>query len=379
MKILIAGAGIGGMALAALLRQRGIEASLIDKAPGFGHAGYMIALYPIGSRVLHGLGLFDEFVARSSEFRYYEVNNGHGELLHRFDMSAISNRFGYTGQILRKDLLEILHSAAADVPLRMGTSLTELRQKYNQVYVTLSDGSEEVYDAVIGADGIHSQTRRLLFGNQPDRETGWGLWVWWADLRDYPRDTVREYWGRGRLVGIYPTPTRIGAVAAAPRELIEQNAIEGDGEKIREIFSGMEGGAEQVISTFPESTENLFFWDLSDFRSETWIQGRVALLGDAACAFLPTAGVGASMALESAAVMADELTRTNAQFLPNALNLYEQRRKKRAEAAQDDSRKLAAWMTTNSSALAWTRDHFMKVASVDSLASSISKSLSEPI
>ena len=85
------------------------------------------------------------------------------------------------------------------------------------------------------------------------------------------------------------------------------------------------------------------------------------------------------MALESAAVMADELTRTNAQFLPNALNLYELRRKKRAEAAQDDSRKLAAWMTTNSSALAWTRDHFMKVASVDSLASSISKSLSEPI
>jgi len=379
MKILIAGAGIGGMALAALLRQRGIEASLIDRAPSFGHAGYMLTLYPIGSRVLHGLGLFDDFVSRSADFRYYEVNNGQGELLHRFDMSVISDRFGYTGQILRSDLLEILHSAVRDTPLRMGISLTDLRQRDGKVHVTLSDGAEETYDAVIGADGIHSQTRRLLFGNEPDRDTGWGLWVWWTDLADYPRDTVREFWGRGRLVGIYPTPSRIGAVAAAPRELIEDTTIEGDGAKVRELFAGMEGGAAEVMETFPESTENLFFWNLADFRSSTWIQGRVALLGDAACSFLPTAGVGASMALESAAVMADELSRTDAKFLPNSLSLYEKRRKHRAEAAQDDSRKLAAWMTTNSHALAWTRDHFMKVASVESLAGSIAKSLADPI
>lgn len=85
------------------------------------------------------------------------------------------------------------------------------------------------------------------------------------------------------------------------------------------------------------------------------------------------------MALESAAVMADELTRTDARFIPQAFALYEKRRRKRAELAQEDSRKLAVWMLTDSAPLVWTRDQFMKVATMDSLVRNISHSLGEPI
>ena len=133
------------------------------------------------------------------------------------------------------------------------------------------------------------------------------------------------------------------------------------------------------MSSFPTKTDDLFFWDLSDYRSHRWTSGRVALLGDASCAFLPTAGVGASMALESAAVMADELSRTNSQFVSKAFALYEKRRRRRAELAQDDSRKLAVWMSTDSAPLVWTRDQFMKVATMASLVRNISHSLGEPI
>jgi len=379
MKILIIGAGIGGLALAALLRQRGTVATVIDRAVDFGHAGYMLALYPIGSRVLHGLGVFDAFVSRSAEFRTYEVFNGHGDLLHRFDMTPLSERFGYIGQITRKDLLEILRSACADVPLRMNTALVDLEPRGEKVVARLSDGSEDEWDAVIAGDGIHSTARRILFGQEPDQETGWGLWVWWMKNATLPRDTVTEYWGKGRLVGVYPTPDHVGAIAAAPKHLINEQAVQGDGAKVRDLFSSLGGGAQEILATFPDSTEGLFFWNLSDFRAKSWVKGRVALVGDSACAFLPTAGVGASMALESAAVMADELSRTNARFLPHALALYEKRRKHRAEGAQNDSRKLAVWMTTESSPLVWTRDQFLKAATLESLASNITKSLAEPL
>ncbi len=378
MNILIVGAGIGGLGLAALLRQRGIGCEIVERAPNLEHAGYMLALYPMGNRVLHGLGKFEEFVKRSSPFNTYEVHNGHGDLLHKFDVSKISEEFGYTGQILRKDLLDILRSAAPDVPLRLQNGLEHLEQRDGRVNVRFSDGATGVYDAVIGADGIHSKTRRIIFGEEPDHETGWGLWVWWTNV-GIPHDTVREYWGKGRFVGVYPTPFAVGAVAAGPKRLLGPESIGGNGMRVRELFSSLDGGAAEVMNSFPAKTDDLFFWDLSDYRSHRWTSGRVALLGDASCAFLPTAGVGASMALESAAVMADELSRTNAKFVAKAFSLYEKRRRRRAELAQDDSRKLAVWMSTDSAPLVWTRDHFMKFATTDSLVRNISHSLSEPI
>ncbi len=379
MKILIVGAGIGGMALAALLRQRGQQVSVIERASRTDQAGYMITLYPIGSRVLHGLGLFDEFRKRSAEFRFYEVSNGHGEILHRFDLTPITEQFGYTGQILRRDLVDLLRSAAPDVPVHMETVLHGIDDRKDHVVVRYQNGTTEEFDGVIGADGIHSATRQMVFGPKPDEATGWGLWVWWADMPDHPRNTVSEFWGHECLLGIYPTLEKTGCVLAAPKHLIGPGAIEGEGAAVRKAFSSMTGRPAEIVATFPEETHNLFFWNLADQKSESWTRGRVALLGDAACAFLPTAGVGASMALESAAVMADELSRTDSRFLPSAFSLYEKRRKHRAEAAQKESRKLAAWMTTGSGAMAWTRDQFLKAATIDSLMGSISKSLSEPL
>ncbi len=379
MKILVVGAGIGGLALAALARQRGVTVTLIERAADFDHAGYMLTLYPIGSRVLHGLGLHGEFVRRSAEFKYYDVHDGHGTLLQRFDLAPLGERFGYFGQITRRDLLDLLRSAAPEAPLRWKVSVSSLEMRGKKVVAELSDGTKDEWDAVIGADGIHSEVRRLVFGGEADHETGWGLWVWWTNQAGLPRDTVSEYWGRGRFVGVYPTPGRIGAVAAAPKTLLNENSINGDGARVRALFLEIGGGGAEVIRTFPDSMENLYFRNLSDYRSREWTRGRFALLGDSACAFLPTAGVGASMALESAAVMAEELSRTDAKFLPDAFALYEKRRKSRVETAQNDARKLAAWLATESAAIAWTRDQFLKVANIDSLAGHIARSLAEPL
>jgi FAD-dependent urate hydroxylase len=102
-------------------------------------------------------------------------------------------------------------------------------------------------------------------------------------------------------------------------------------------------------------------------------------MGDAACAFLPTAGVGASIAMESAAVLADELGRTHARGMALALKHYETRRRKRAEGAQTARRRIAALMFVKSTPVAWGRDQLMKLYSIEEFAKEIEKSLDEPI
>lgn len=378
MKILIVGAGVGGMALAGLLRQRGIECEVVDRSADTAHEGHVITLYPMGSRILYGLGAFDAFRERSAAFRRYEVFNGQGELLHGFDLAPIEAEFGYTGQISRGDLVALLRERAEGVPIRFHTGLGHLEQRPDGVDVRFVDGTRGTYDGVVAADGGQSKVRRIVFGEEPDYDMGWGLWVWWTD-GDVPRDTVREYWGKGRFVGAYPTRRALGVVAAGPTALVAPDAISSDGRKLREVFAGLNGGAGALVETIPDDLTGVGFWHLGDYRSRRWTHGRVALLGDAACSFLPTAGVGASMALESAAVMAEELTRCDSTFLPRAFRLYEKRRRHRAEEAQDESRKLAVWLAAEAAPLVWTRDQFLKIASTDALARTVARSLSEPI
>lgn len=379
MKILIAGAGIGGMALAALLRQRGIMAELYERAPNFDHSGYMLGLYPIGSRILHGLGLMEDFLKTCERMATYTICNGHGEKIHSYELGAMLDQYGCSGGIMRGELLALLRSKCGDVPLHFGTQLEDFEDRGTEVVARFSDGSEKTADLLVGADGIHSAARRKLFGEHPDHDTGWGCWVW--ILRNTTRvpTAVTEYWGAGRLIGAYPIKGGLGIVGAGPSKAIGPEAIQRNGRKAREYFGSFGESTADIVAALPDDLTDIFWWKLSDYRSTQWVKGRVALMGDSACAFLPTAGVGASMALESAAVLNDELSRTDARFLPGALNHYEKRRKRRAEAFQEDSRKLASMMMLESLPMAWGRDQLMKFYTLEMLAKTIAKSLGDPI
>jgi 2-polyprenyl-6-methoxyphenol hydroxylase-like FAD-dependent oxidoreductase len=379
MRILIVGAGIGGLTLAALLRRWNLEPDIIDRAPSFDHAGYMLGLYPLGSRVLHGLGAFDAFVAASDPMDHYAVANGKGEVINRYDLGVITERFGPIRQIGRGELLGLLSAAAGNPPVRMGVSIEAIDDGGREVTARTSDGEMRRYDLVVGADGIHSGVRKLTFGDGPAYDTGWGGWVWWADPALVPHDTVTEYWGAGRFLGVYPTKTKIGIVAAGPVKDMDASGPAGRREHILGHFAALEGKAGAILRSLPGDDAELFFWKLADQRAEHWVKGRVVLMGDAAAAFLPTAGIGASMAMESAAVLADELSRADTQHLRTSLGFYETRRRKRVEAAQNDSRHMARMMFIETVPLAWGRDQALKFYSLDQLVKQIAKIFEQPI
>ena len=367
------------MTLAALLEQRGMTPTLIERAPSFEHAGYMLGLYPLGSRVLHGIGLYERFAAESLTSREYEAFTGAGHPIRRWDLGSSLERFGPLLSCTRPQLVEVLRRGCGELPIRFGVAVEDVAQRDGEVVVSLSDGSEERADLLVGADGIHSKVRAVVFGEQPFFDTGWGGWVWWADSETMPPERVAEYWGAGRFLGAYPTQRGVGIFAGAPIDDGFDQPGAGRRTRLRERFSGMGPLVDTFLEAVPDDDAEMFFWRLSDVRAAEWVREHVVLLGDAAVGFLPTAGIGASMAMESAAVLADELSRTDLRFLEHALALYVKRRRKRVEAIQDASRKLAKLMFVKSRPMAAVRNLTSRFLSVEMVMRDILRAFDEPI
>lgn len=379
MRILIVGAGIAGLSLAAFLRDRPHDVTIVERSPDQSHLGYALSLWPLATRVLIGLDAIDEFRRRSQKLGTYHLRNGAGEMVHAYELASAIGKYGDTGTLSRAELLGLLRDRIGNAPVRMGTTVTAIEQTEREATVTCSDGTSAAYDLVVGADGIGSGVRQLLFGPIAPYSTGWGGWLWWAPPGAIPADDVTEYWGAGRFVGLYPTRERICVFAGGPIKHIGLPTGAGRRDHVLSLFAELVAPLRPVFDALPADGEEIFFWKLDDVRAPDWRRGRVVLLGDAATAFLPTAGVGASMALESAAVLADELLRVEAPTVERALRLFELRHRKRVESIQSASRTLAKASLIESSPLAWARDELMKHYSVENLVKSIMKSLDEPI
>lgn len=378
MHTLIVGAGIAGLTLAAKLRQQGRSPVLIEKAPQYTDIGYGIGLYPLGSCVLHGLGAYEKLLTRSIEPRRYEIAAGTGEILQRLDLSLLTDHVGPMVMLSRKDLIDLLRDACADVEIRMGTTLEDIEEGSSTIRARFSDGSEEEFDLIAGCDGIHSQVRARVFGEPEIFETGWTAWTWWGPRGLYPDDLVREYWGRGFFFGAYPVRGRCMFVSALPNDMAQANTPK---EAVRPVLAAalaeLVGCDEAVRRAFDGATV-LFAWPMSDIRSPEWYKGRVVLCGDSSTAFLPTAGVGASNALRSAAALADELSKADGSSIRLALDLYVKRCQKLIRANQDDSRSVARYMFVESKALGWGRDYLLKHYPADRVVKQIINSMRQP-
>ena len=379
MRTLIVGAGIAGLTLAGLLSRQGRPPVVVDRRPEGPDAGYGLALWPHGSRVLHALGVHDEFVARSEPMRSYVARDGAGRELTTSPMPESISAYGHLGVIDRADLLGLLRSALDGVDVREGVGIAGLDQLGDRVDVRFDDGTTESFDVVVGADGIHSHVRDLLLGHVPGTDTGWGCYVWWADSRLAGEGETTERWGAGTFLGTYPCRDRLCVIAGAPLEVLGADRPAGRAERLAALFRDAGAPVEALLAALPGDHEDLFLWRMTDARAPHWVQGRVALVGDAAAAFLPTAGIGASMALESAAVLADELSRTDATYVPHALELYERRRRHRVEAAQTQSRRLARVMFLSSPRLASLRNRALPLASMEQMVAPLINALREPI
>jgi 2-polyprenyl-6-methoxyphenol hydroxylase-like FAD-dependent oxidoreductase len=344
LRVLVIGAGIAGLTLTQLLRRDGLHPVLIERAGPQARTGYMLALMPLVDPVLAELGLTDEYRARSVGMGRYRIRDRHGALAREYAMGRLLDTYGDYRGISRGELMELLSTPGGTVV--NDTTVQALQQHSSEVtavFRTPEGAAEASFDVVIAADGLHSSTRGLILPD--DRvstyDSGWGGWVAWTDT-DADADLGEELWGTAWFVGTYPVKDRLGVIVCVPRGE-EQAGLAAFTARVRRDVPHAGARMDRVLAEIRDGREH-YFWPLLDRRSAVWSVGRVGLVGDAAAGFLPTAGIGAGMAIESAAVLAEHLTDCIPGQVADALKAYERVEKPRVEAAQQNSRQLARLM-----------------------------------
>ena len=378
MKVLIIGAGVAGLTLGALLQQRGFSPKIVERAPAFGHVGYVIVIWPSGSRVLKGLGLYEQLEEVGCPFTKYNVFNYKGELIKNYNIDKVAEKYGPIISIYRPELIDLLSSPIKKKNLKMNTMVSSITQTEKEAIVEFENGKKESFDIVIGCDGVRSKTRTQVLGEKPLAYSGMSGWGFWVDPELSKTEGIVEYWGKGKFFGLWPTKGKLAAFTSikVDKDFTSPKEIRID--QVRENFKEFKGIIPEILKQL-DDPDKIFFDNYNDLKINTWSSGRVVLVGDSAHAILPNAGAGVSMALESAAVMADELCRTDSKYFSHAFHQYEKRRRSRVSGVQDQSRIMGKLIYTDSDFLSNTRDKLMRLYTSNFLFKHWDKILSEPL
>jgi 2-polyprenyl-6-methoxyphenol hydroxylase-like FAD-dependent oxidoreductase len=384
LRILIVGAGIAGVTAAQLLRKAGRNPVLIERNVDGTHPGYMLALMPMVDGVFDDLLIRTAYRLHSVAFDSYGLHSHRGRMIRVDPIAGILDRYGDYRGIARGELLEVL--ATGGCPVAFGTTVGAIGEAAGAidesgapVRVALESGGRAcdfLFDLIIVADGLHSSTRERVPGGREAGvvDTGWGGWVVWAP-EDDKMNLGEELWGAGFFYGVYPVKRRLGVFLGGPLEDTRpgpRQFVVAVREKLTDIDPRMESCLNAVATA-----DDPFFWPLNDCRSPQWAFGRTILLGDAAAGFLPTAGIGAGMAMESAWVLARMLRHANSGNIETLLHAYEAAQRPRVETAQQASRSLARIMFRQSRLLAVLRELAMRFVSVEAALKPIQKLLAD--
>ena len=359
MRVLIIGGGISGLTLAGLLQQRGFRPTVVERTPEYGDAGYIIVLWPSGSRILKGLGLYRKLLDAGIPFSTYNVWNERGEMLRSYSVESVTEKYGPMISIHRPELINVLREAVDPDTIRMNTTVNKIRQTADEVNVTFSDGREETFDLVVGCDGVRSKTREMVFGHVPLTYSGMKGWSFWVKSGLLKTAQIAEYWGTGKFLGIWPTKGRLSVFTSIRSPEGLPGPVEDRVSIIEEHFKDFGGIVPDILAELDNESQ-IYFDDYNDLRMDKWYRGRVVLSGDSAHAVLPTAGGGVSMAIESAAVLADELSRADSKYIAHALESYESRRRPRVIKIQDQSRMMGKVAFADSRVLSYARNFVMR-------------------
>jgi FAD-dependent urate hydroxylase len=334
MKILIVGAGIGGLALAAHLQRDGHEITIVEKAEGVNHVDYIMTLWSNSRNALAPFNVHEHLEGIGLPLEREVIRDQTGAILTTLDYRSLTASYGPVLLPFHSDLHSLLREMTASIPIHFGTTLCTLKHEQQGVSVSLSDGTQMQFDLVVGADGTHSGVRKLLFGQGGISYSGLTLWLSVMPRGEQSLAEPTDLFGKGKYVGLFPSSTGkvstlfLASAPAGHTVLAEQRIAH-----LREQFGSFGWMVPDVLHSMHDPA-TVFQEDIHQVSLETWYQGRVVLLGDAAHAVSPTAAMGAAMALEDAFVLSEELRGGRGTHVEAALAAYVSRRKLRMEKIQ---------------------------------------------
>ena len=337
LRILVIGGGIGGLTAAIALSARGHRVTVIERDPDWSVYGVGIIQQGNVIRAMAELGVIDDYLGAGVGFDHVAVHAPDGTMVARVPSPRLVGRYPANLGIGRRALHKVLgdRARAAGAAIRLGVTANQLEEDGDEVAVVFSDGSAARYDIVVGADGLYSQTRSLLFPDAPVPEyTGQAVWRY-----NLPRpegmDALHVYNGRigAGLVPISETLMYIYVTTPEPK-----NQRYPQGELAAAMRAKLEGHApaiSELADHITDADEVVYRPLETQLLRGPWHRGRIVLLGDAVHAATPHLGQGAGMAIEDSLVLADEVTR---QATPEAaFTAYRDRRFERCRYIVESS------------------------------------------
>ena len=386
MKVLIVGAGVAGPTLAYWLLRSGHQPTLVERAPALRNGGYVLDFWGAGFDVAEKMGivprLFEEgYVV--SEMR--EVSQS-GRPIARLDPQrlfggAAGGRFvSIPRSRLARAIYDSLDGAVETI---FGDTVESLSDEDAGVTVKFASGAERDYDLVIGADGLHSRVRQLVFGPEEDYERYLGIVVAVFDVVGYePRD---------ELMAVTHTAVGMQALRFALRDGSTMICLtfRHDGELplddtdaqmrlVRERLSG-EGWEVPAMLAGMERARTFFIDRVSQIRMPMWSKGRVALVGDAAASPSLLAGQGSALAMIESYVLAAALHEAGEDH-EEAFGNYEHRLRRFVEMKQDAATGMGAAFAPRNGFQVWTRNTLIRLMGVPVVARlALGRSFLDPI
>ncbi|MCO6187578.1 FAD-dependent monooxygenase [Rhizobium sp. L1K21] len=339
-KVLIVGGGIAGMAAAIRLREAGVEQiEMIDVDPQWRVYGTGITLSTLTMRALCDLGFRDEILAHGFAHNRVSMRTSAGKILNVVESpSVFADGTPSEGGILRPVLHKMMSERVLgyDIKVRLGLTVEKAEQDEDGVSVTFTDGSTGRYDFVIGADGLFSKMRELVFPDTP-KPTFTGQ-ACWRVLFDRPDDFDHCHMYMGKMVKAGFNPCAPDKMYMFVLEHVPGNPRRSQDELVsilQELTADFEGEAGELIRSVKSGSQIVYRPLESILIDGDWYCGRILLIGDAVHATTPHLGSGAGMAVEDAIVLVDELKKTS--VLEVALQNFMDRRLPRGKAVVGNS------------------------------------------
>lgn len=375
MKIAIVGAGIAGPTLAYWLSRYGHEPTLIEKAPRLRTGGYAVDFWGGGYAVAERMGLTAELHAAGYAVGEVRLVDRHSRKVGGFSAEVFRrNLDGRFATVPRGDLAAMIYRSVDNhAETLFGESVSAIEQHDSGVRVTLERGGSRQFDLVVGAGGIHSPVRDLVFGPQSKWENDLGYRVAAFEVDGYePRDELvyLAYTMPGRMVARFAmrdnktmflfvfTSDRMSG--PDPRDVAQARTI------LHQVFGDAGWECPEILRKLDE-TSDVYFDRVSQIVMDRWSQDRVALIGDAAAAVSLLAGEGSGLAMVQAYILAGELNRAGADHR-EAFRSYERRLRPIVESRQRSARAFATTFAPKTALGLWTRNQASKLLNIPWLA-----------
>lgn len=310
-RVLIAGAGIAGLATAIALRDAGFDVTVFERAADpLGAVGSALGLNPAAVLALRSLGIDAPVIEGGAEVDRWELLDWDGRRIGGWPQTKVSEAFGAPSVTVPRAVLhQALHEAFPEGRLRRGATAAGYRETGDGVELLLSDGTRESGHLLIGADGLHSAVRRQMHGDSPLRPAGFTAWraVSYKTLGSDPAPTARQVLGAGATFGSWPLPDgRTYWVATLADEEQEAAGLtrrqEGaphtpeDHVRLAEAFRTAPSPVAELIGA--TASDRVIRTQILDRPPRAgWSTARTLLVGDAAHPMVPTTGQGGGQAL----------------------------------------------------------------------------------